>query len=740
MRSSPTNQVVRLAWVGSHRGRRLCRAFGVVLSRPPMQLRSLVVLWLVSVAGCDRSSLQPVSGHLELSAQSLHFENTLVGASSTHSLVLRNTSRASRTIFLVTEPPFSASAEVVLSGAAERAVEMQFNPSREGKVAGSLLLTDDLASYEVLLDGQGVTGAECIPSALCLNSVFDPATAVCLESAATDGSSCGNTCLEGGSCLSGICRGTSRDCGDGNRCTVDACDPVDGCRHLPIECAAPANPCKVAHCDPQRGCVESDAEDGASCGPADCVTARVCLLGTCKSVSVPDGASCGVATPCQDKGTCKSHQCELPPVRALTEVWSRPLLGDGAGFHGISDAQQNLYWTECGTAWGQLMDPLPSCFAVSFTRNGTKRFSTLVGSPFADASENLLSGNHFVYALGTQVGSVSASSGAPEWTFNLETMTLPAVPDVADRFQIRALAAAASGSVYVTVGRSLRSAGADLSRKAALLQLDPNTGAVVLARYFDGQLNGLVLDEYDNLFLGLSELTGAAERLIALAPTGNERFRVAASTPLAAFGGEVVLTSGEVRSSMDGAVRATSAMWLHDSVLMSSAARIVVHAPPSGGLCTCDDAGMNCECPPPQPNPEIDAFAVAPGSAQSTWAALVSFGNAAVSHTVATDLGDTLVLGGFWTGDQRLIALTASGHRRFDCSVPPFSPGREDTVIGPVALLEGRWGLMERTQCASCPSLTGSRLRVFEVPGERRATKGWAGAVGGPSGGSRPVH
>ena len=42
-------------------------------------------------------------------------------------------------------------------------------------------------------------------------------------------------CTQNDACHSGVCEpGEALDCSDGNPCTIDSCDPVDGCGWSPV--------------------------------------------------------------------------------------------------------------------------------------------------------------------------------------------------------------------------------------------------------------------------------------------------------------------------------------------------------------------------------------------------------------------------------------------------------------------------------------------------------------------------
>lgn len=719
---------------------------------------------MFGLLACERAEMRAVAGDIAVAPAGLHFQQW-VGFPASRPLTLKNTSRADRTVTLATAPPFSVEGALTVPGGVEVTFPVSFDPSAAGSTAGSLTVSDGENVGVVALDGTAVVPPVCAPSASCRTTAFDPVSGTCVESVSADGTACesANACLLGGACLRGACLGSALDCGDSNPCTVDSCEPATGCLHEAVRCAAPMDPCKVARCEPLLGCVEVDAADGTACGPADCVTAKVCLLGQCKSVAVPDGAVCADATACQGQGVCRQQRCDRPAATPLTG-WSQ--LGEQlVSFRGVSDSSQNLYWVECavgGIAGAWCMDSCTLCAVTSVTKNGGQRFQAVLGGPPDDPQQlpHLLAGAHFVYALKNSVGSVSTADGAAQWSVPL-LASMPGAPDYANFFGVRALAADSGGAVYLTIARWFQG-GVDavLARQNLLLKIDSSNGAVLLTRYYDSDLSGPVLDEHDNLYLGLVAHTGITAvapvpQLLSLDPAGVERWRApvtSSPTPLAAYHGEVTLQGGEVRAALDGTWRAAAPPGgLLRNALMSSTARTLLHQ--FQGCSCCETCGEVCDCAP-QP-PTVTALALPPGGTTPWWEVPVATPTGlsiTLSDSVATAAGDTLVAvaasppwppAGLPGPMTALLGLTSSGATRFSCVLPPtpqpFGSGGGSTFSSAVALLDGRWAVVETIQCNTCVHNPAPRVRVFDLPGEAPATHGWVGAYGGPSGASRPL-
>jgi uncharacterized repeat protein (TIGR01451 family) len=91
-------------------------------------------------------------------------------------------------------------------------------------------------------------------------------------------------------------------CDDGDACTADSCEPVNGCRHDPLSCDD-GLPCTTDSCDPAVGCVHValSCDDGNPCTDDGC-TGLTCIH-TNNSVPCNDGNACTLTDVCSG-GTC----------------------------------------------------------------------------------------------------------------------------------------------------------------------------------------------------------------------------------------------------------------------------------------------------------------------------------------------------------------------------------------------------------------------------------------------------
>jgi hypothetical protein len=124
-----------------------------------------------------------------------------------------------------------------------------------------------------------------------------------------DGAACQTSlCMEGETCSAGNCQGGKlKDCDDGNPCTIDTCNDLTGCLHVPV----PAN--TTVLCDDANPCTINDRCDGDTCRgteiectPLDsCHKAGKCNAedGMCSDPRQPNGTPCDVTGKCQE-GVC----------------------------------------------------------------------------------------------------------------------------------------------------------------------------------------------------------------------------------------------------------------------------------------------------------------------------------------------------------------------------------------------------------------------------------------------------
>lgn len=682
-----------------------------------MRAAALVALSLVA---CD-ARLQRVSADLVVEPGALAFPATAIGDTRTLPVTLRNASRAPLKLHVSSGAPFALELDVELSGGESREVPVPFAPAAEGAAVGVLVVSGDMQAA-VALTGDAVPPVQCSTSEPCRRVRRDPATNSCVEENVADGSACAsrNACLASGVCVGGVCAGTPVSCDDHDACTVDACEPGGGCQHFTALCPAPADTCHVARCDPQTGCASEPAPDGTACGPSDCTTAHVCMAGTCRALAVPDGYACGEASPCQAKGRCSAGACNQPAATSLQLSWSHPMPYNGVDFRGVVDSSGNLYWVECEAVRG--MNP---CELVSYSPDGLRRFGVTIPTLTAITGVTHLAagGRIFVAGRGASVAAFS-ENGALLWTKNAGGSS-----------SLDAIAADRTGRLYVAEHFQGE------TDSWSLIRYDP--GATVgIARKLGGAPHGLTLDANGNVYFVVTGTwqplpmgtPAPSNHLVSLAPSGATRFTISLwsmDAPQAAYNGELLMKSGEVRSTLDGAVKpGTYRDWSRGDLaaLMSPTGRyrwVDVECCPS------------CDC--------ADSLALqgwAPGGTQPRFTS-TSFGAYASRVSQPQLLADGSVLfasqvkGGT---DVLLRALDTSGTQKFACTVgsADLGQGATRTWSGATALTQSRWAVLEHTSCPSCIHDPPPVLRVYAAPGLAVAATGWTGVGGSPGRNGQP--
>ena len=119
----------------------------------------------------------------------------------------------------------------------------------------------------------------------------------------------GEEICEDGQCIDG----TALDCDDGNVCTDDSCEALQGCVHVALD----GEPCEDGNpCTLDDVCVDDDCQGGAwnSCDDENPCTDDSCKVGAgCQNDAVPDGAepACDDGNPCTED-LCASGDCANP--------------------------------------------------------------------------------------------------------------------------------------------------------------------------------------------------------------------------------------------------------------------------------------------------------------------------------------------------------------------------------------------------------------------------------------------
>jgi hypothetical protein len=144
-------------------------------------------------------------------------------------------------------------------------------------------------------------GSPCLPELPCEHKCASfGGQSFCIPTGTDDGEPCTDIfskCTTGDQCQSGSCIGEFITCDDSDPCTIDSCDPEEGCRSLSRQLSCnDGQLCTTDRCDSQLGCVHEERPDGAGCDDGkECTTTDECRNGIC--VGLAPGLSTPTVTP-----------------------------------------------------------------------------------------------------------------------------------------------------------------------------------------------------------------------------------------------------------------------------------------------------------------------------------------------------------------------------------------------------------------------------------------------------------
>jgi hypothetical protein len=144
----------------------------------------------------------------------------------------------------------------------------------------------------------------------CTEDSFDGTA--CRHVLSVDGTPCDdeNACTTATFCFGGSCVGESVRCTDGQDCTVDACDPTQGCVYEPMhERCDDEDPCTDDVCASDTGCSNSPKAPGSLCFFGGCEEVGLCVNGLCVMHDVPNGFPCSDGDACTIDDTCQEGVC-----------------------------------------------------------------------------------------------------------------------------------------------------------------------------------------------------------------------------------------------------------------------------------------------------------------------------------------------------------------------------------------------------------------------------------------------
>lgn len=175
-------------------------------------------------------------------------------------------------------------------------------------------------------DGDPCTQDSCEPGSGCVHQAFE---GPCDDE---------DLCTDGDVCAGGECHGTPVTCFDGKDCTDDVCDPLVGCAYIPQDGACDdGDACTQDLCDVDLGCVSQAVQDGALCDDSNaCTESDVCFSGDCVGTPV----LCSNDNPCMDAVCDINTGCVDLPNAAFCDDGDPCTTGDtcsGGSCVGVND-------------------------------------------------------------------------------------------------------------------------------------------------------------------------------------------------------------------------------------------------------------------------------------------------------------------------------------------------------------------------------------------------------------------
>jgi hypothetical protein len=332
-------------------------------------------------------------------------------------------------------------------------------------------------------------------------------------------------------------------------------------------------------------------------------------------------------------------------------------------------------------------------------------------------------GRIFVIGPGGAVSAYSDSTGLELWSTASYGASLGGSLVAADH----------QGQLHLALRTNL------LGGLPRIITFDQATGAVLRTRSGDSGINGLIVDEQDNLYFNAvtNELSESPPyRLVSLSPAGVERWAVELlnpDAPEAVLSHELLMRSSTLRHTSDGSELGApgwSAPFAHSpSALMSQSARYQWVG------WSCGDLTDDC----PYIDADVVQLAGTPAGHIAPRFRWGNFSSSALSELTEPQLlkgGETLFASVTqFTSEVQLRAVDETGADRFACAVGPvpvYWPAVSSTYAGDTALTQNRWVVVEQPHCSECLHEPAPVLRAYHVPGLSLGTSGWTGRMGNP--------
>lgn len=664
----------------------------------------------------------PVIHDFVVDSDRVELPPTFVGRPSSGTVGVRSLGRGSFDLAFAVAQPFGVDpGPTELAGASSLAVPVTFQPDAVGSYEKRLRISGHGKTLEVTLVGKALPPPNCSPRGPCWTARFDLASGQCVEETLPDSTPCTATsvCLESAQCAGGECVGAAKDCDDHDQCTTDACDATLGCVHFSAtaRCGDVSNPCLIPYCDPVVGCAFTEADDGTSCGSANCSSAHICLSGFCRLVPVTDGAACGNDSPCQGRGHCQANVCVRPPATDLVAAWTTWAGGNrSVQWDSIADPLGNVYWRERDLNTS-------GAYLVSVTIGGQPRYAV----PILPGDQMALVESLLLVRSGATLQSYATLDGSPVWGHYFPP-SLSTGPNAVGEVHLTSLSRGPPGTVYVGIREMGR---ADPSRvvDSGLALVELATGAVLWQKLFADLMidsETCPVDESGYIYVGFYTNTGG-RRYAALTPTGQVRWNIdnPHANPAAVFGGRVYHWDHWLSETATGAWVNTEPPLLQVAGYPRLALGAISYVGTQvGKVPSCSEPGSLVD------GTMLHLVRVEPTASQLKWTLPIAgadAGGLTMTNTVLTSR-NTIVFSQTedycnTSGRHVLREISALGEPVFSCRLPA-----PEAYLGEGLLVGGKW-------IASIydSNLQRYGVRAFDLPGTELPEHGWATAWGSPA-------
>ena len=513
------------------------------------------VCLLLVVAGCREQGLVSAMGKVHLEPTLLDFGHLYPGQTAEAMLTVRNDGATPRALQwhdaigatmqagtdgTITwrsnddDEAFASSGLPASAPSGRTEFTVTFAPNHAGTFTTVLELDVDGSTQRSNFTGVAIDAPACPQPVSCHTATFDVQSGQCVESLEPDGTVCDthSACMTSSTCQQGRCVGAVVSCDDQNACTVDICNAVTGCEHVPAPPCPGDGSCQVGVCDPASGCGFASASDGTACGPMQtCDAAQVCIAGDCVVRNPPDGYVCAQASPCQGEGRCSGSTCQRGPATVLTENWSFDSAATGDVDAGVAAQQLHDF----------VLEPSGALSMMGFFQTAPQlRVNTAHRAQAEGPARRCMVWNNrlicadYPAAVNGKVSAIDLASGSTVWTFDLR-LARPDFNELTSTLFLGRLAVQGSDRLAALYEAYPKGATGNVTtncRLYFLVVLDASGNMVSAQKVNDPVLDvcdhphpyGFGADAAGNLFVSFSQTIGMPAPLIPGSPTAVMSF------------------------------------------------------------------------------------------------------------------------------------------------------------------------------------------------------------------------